>query len=77
MLHCTFSPHLLAQRGVPRASQGGGGGGGGGGVFNVTFLINNGHRNSIQFLFDMQRAGNANSNVSFQVNASFEQILFP
>ena len=28
------------------------------------------------FQFDMQCAGNANSNVSFQVNASFEQILF-
>ena len=29
------------------------------------------------FQFDMQCAGNANFNVSFQVNASFEQILFP
>ena len=28
------------------------------------------------FQFDMQCAGNDNSNVSFQVNASFEQILF-
>ena len=29
------------------------------------------------FQFDMQCAGNANFNVSFQVNASFELILFP
>ena len=29
------------------------------------------------FQFDMQCAGNANSNISVQVNASFENILFP
>ena len=45
-------------------------------AFNVTLLIFV-LEIPFNFKFDMQCAGNANSNVSFQVNASSEQILFP
>ena len=44
-------------------------------AFNVTLLILV-LEIPFNFQFDMQCAGNASSNVSFQVNASFEQILF-
>ena len=45
-------------------------------AFNATLLILV-LEIPFNFPFDMQCAGNANSNVSFQVNASFEQISFP
>ena len=69
MLHCTIVPHLLAQRGVclQRARSLA--------AINVTLLILV-KKIPLNFQFDMQFAGNANSNVSFQVNASFEQTLF-
>ena len=45
-------------------------------AFNVTLLILV-LEIPFNFQFDMQCAGNVNSNVSIQVNPSFEQILFP
>ena len=45
-------------------------------AFNVTLLILV-QKIPFNFYFDMQCAGNANTYVSFQVNAGFEQILFP
>ena len=45
-------------------------------AFNVTLLILV-PEIPFNFPFDMQCAGNTNSSVSSQVNASFEQILFP
>ena len=45
-------------------------------AFNVTLLILV-LEIPFNFQFDMQCAGNVNSNVSFQVNASFEQFFFP
>ena len=73
MLHCKFFPHPLAQRGVRRAPQGRGRSLV---AFNVTLLILV-LEIPFNFQFDMQCDRNANSNVSFQVNVSFEQILFP
>ena len=70
MLHCTFSPHLLAQQGVRQVPEGRGRSLA---AFNVTLLILV-LEISFKFLFDMQCAGNATTNVSFQVNAGFEQI---
>ena len=70
MLHCTILPHLLAQRGVrlQRARSLA--------AFNVTLLILV-LEIQLNFQFDMQCGGNVSFNVSFQVNASFKQILFP
>ena len=45
-------------------------------AFNVTLLILD-LEIPFNFRFDMQCAGNDNSNVNFQVNTSFQQILFP
>ena len=77
MLHCTILLHFLAQQGSithhahwPRLQRARSLA-----AFKVTLLT---LVLEIPFNFqsDMQCAGNANSNVSFQVNASFEQILF-
>ena len=66
-------PHLLAQRGSIAHHRGRGCSLA---AFNVTLLILV-LKIPFNFQFDMQCAGNDNPNVSFQVNASFEQILFP
>ena len=70
MLHCTILPQPLAQQGVRlqrvRSLV----------AFNVTLLILV-LEIPFNFQFDMQCAWNVNSNVSFHVNACFEQILFP
>ena len=70
MLDCTILPHLLAQHHWPRLQRARLLA-----AFNVTLLILV-LEIPFNFQFDMQCAGNVSSIVSFQVNASFEQILF-
>ena len=72
MLHCTILLHFLAQRGSithhwPRLQRA---------RSLAATLLTLVLEIPFNFQSDMQCAGNANSNVSFQVNASFEQILF-